>query len=131
MTNKNKTIKTEAELAEAIKNGDDTIEIEGDLANKTFKIKATGNVSWAIAIAAIGIAVYATIATIGSGGTTTPVTGTVGLIAAPAAISILGGATTYTAIAIAVAFGGIGVLNKLRTYKQISYKPGHLVLQKK
>jgi hypothetical protein len=131
MENKQKKVKTEAELAEAIKNGDNTIEIEGDLANKTFKIKATGKVAWGIALAAVGIAVYAAITTIGSGGTTAPVTGTAGLIAAPAAVSILGGATTYSAIAIAVAAGGVGVLNKLRSYKQISYKPGHLVLQKK
>ena len=78
MENKQKKVKTEAELAEAIKNGDDTIEIEGDLANKTFKIKATGKIAWGIALTAVGIAVYAAITTIGSGGTTAPVTGRAG-----------------------------------------------------
>ncbi|WP_275897270.1 hypothetical protein [Helicobacter suis] len=39
-------IQTEEELARAIKEGRDTIEIEGDLATKTIRIKATGKVAW-------------------------------------------------------------------------------------
>lgn len=39
------SVKTEKELATAIENEQDTIEIVGDLANKTVKIKATGTVA--------------------------------------------------------------------------------------
>lgn len=124
-------VKTEKELGEALKRGDDTIEIEGDLANKIIKIRATGKVAWVIAIAAIGVAFYAIVATAGTGGTAAPVTGISALIAAPAAVVVLGGAVTYTAIAIAVAAGGIGALTSLRDYKEISRSQNKLVLKKK
>ena len=126
-----KRVNTEKDLADALKNGEDTIEIEGDLAKKTVKIKATGNVAWAVAIGAIGIATYSTVATIGTGGASTPVTGTAVFFTAPAAVGILGGAATWTAISIAVAAGGIGALNTLRKYKQASYEDGVLILKRK
>uniref|UniRef100_UPI003F583790 hypothetical protein n=1 Tax=Vibrio cholerae TaxID=666 RepID=UPI003F583790 len=56
------TISNEADLGEALKREQDTIEIEGDLKNKVLKIKATGKVAWAVAIGAIGIAVAVLIA---------------------------------------------------------------------
>lgn len=40
-----KTIRTESELASAMKNEEPTIEIVGDLANKTIKLKAIGSVA--------------------------------------------------------------------------------------
>jgi hypothetical protein len=53
-----------------------TIEIEGDLAKKIIRLKATGNVAWAIAIAAIGMAVVVLIvgtpATVATGGLGAP-----------------------------------------------------------
>ncbi|WP_332405986.1 hypothetical protein, partial [Vibrio metschnikovii] len=42
------TISNEADLGEALKREQDTIEIEGDLKNKVLKIKATGKVAWAV-----------------------------------------------------------------------------------
>lgn len=124
-------VKNEEELGEALKNKESTIEIEGNLADKTFKLRATGKVAWVIAFAAIGIAGYSTVVTIGSGGTTAPVTGTVAFLAAPAAIGVLGGAVTYSAIAIAVAAGGVGALTTLRGYKQVSRSKGSLILKRK
>lgn len=124
-------VKTEKELAKALKRRDDTIEIEGNLANKTIKIRATGTIAWAVAIGAIGVAVYATITTIGTGGATAPVTATFAFVAAPAAVGVLGGATTATAIAIAVAAGGIEALTSLRGYKEVSRSPNKLILKKK
>lgn len=120
------TVKTEEELAEALDNDEDTIEIEGDLRNKTLKIKATGKVAWIIAIGAVGVATASIILAPASGGTTTFVSA----IAAPAAVSIWGTGVTISAISIAVAAGGIGVLNKLRQYKIIENTDNKLVLKK-
>ncbi|MDG6231681.1 hypothetical protein Q7506_09600 [Glaesserella parasuis] len=125
------TVRTEKELGEAIKRGDDTIEIEGDLAKKTIKIRATGTVAWAIAIGAIGIAVYATIAAVGTGGVAAPAAVAANAFAAPAAVGVLGGAVTYSAIAIAVAAGGVGALTSLRNYKEVSRADNKLVLKKR
>ncbi|QOJ08141.1 hypothetical protein [Nitrosomonas sp. H1_AOB3] len=124
-------VRTEAELGEALKNKEETIEIEGDLANKTFKIRATGKVAWVVAIGAISIAAYGTAATLGTGGTSAPVTATSAFIAAPVAVGVLGGAVTYSAIAIAIAAGGVGALTTLRGYKQVLRSQDRLVLKRK
>jgi hypothetical protein len=126
-----KKVKTEAELGEALKNNEESIEIEGDLAKKTFKIRATGKVAWAACIGAIGVAIYSVAATVGTGGTSAPVTGLTAGLTAATATTVLGGAVTYSAIAIGVAAGGVGALNKLRKYKQVSYENDRLVLRRK
>lgn len=118
-------VTTEKELASAIKRGDEMIEIEGDLKNHVIKIRAKGNVTWVIAIGAIGVAVMLVL---GSGGIATPAAAAL----APAAIGVLGTAATYTSIAIAVAAGGVASLNKLRNnYKEISRTDNSLLLAKK
>ncbi len=61
------TAENEQELGEALKNDTDTIVIEGDLAKKVVRIRATGKVAWAIAIGAIAIAVGIAIASGGAG----------------------------------------------------------------
>ena len=116
-------IQTEKELGEALKNNQDTIEIEGDLQKKVLKIKATGKVAWAIALGAIGIAV---IVALGTGGTATPASGVVGL----GAVAVLGLSTAMSAIGIAIAAGGVGALNSLRRYKITSQSAGKLVLSR-
>lgn len=126
-----KRVRTEAELGEALKNNEECIEIEGDLARKTFKIRATGKVAWAVCIGAIGIATYSVVATVGTGGASAPVTATTAGLTAATTTTVLGGAVTYSAIAIAVAAGGVGALNKLRKYKQVSYENNRLILQRK
>src|SRR5439155_24942411 len=55
----NKTIRTEAELAEALKRKDSVICIDVDLGKKVIKIKTTGRLAWAVAIGAIGVALAA------------------------------------------------------------------------
>lgn len=118
-------VTTEKELANAIKRGEEMIEIEGDLKNQVIKIRAKGNVTWLIAIGAIGAAV---ILVLGSGGIATPAAAAL----APAAIGVLGTAATYTSIAIAVAAGGVASLNKLRNnYKEISRTENSLLLARK
>ena len=120
-------VHTEKELADAIKRGEDTIEITSNLAKKTIRIRATGNVAWAIAFGAIGLAAYAAISTPLTGGASAPVSG----IAATGAIGVLGGAATYSAIALALAAGGVGVLTKLREYKEVSRTASTLTLKRK
>ncbi|NQE47526.1 MULTISPECIES: hypothetical protein [Herbaspirillum] len=121
------TVTNEKDLGKAIKSEEDTIQIEGDLARKIIRIRATGKVAWAIAFGAIGVAVAATIIALPTGGTSEVAAAAI----APAPIAILGGATTYSCIAIALAAGGIGSLAKLRTYKEVSRSEGRLVLKRR
>ena len=117
-------IKDEKELGEALKNEQDTIEIEGDLKKKVLKIKATGKVAWVVAIGAIGVAV---VVAVSSGGAAAPVSGVVGI----GAVSVLGLSAATSAVAIAVAAGGVGALNSLRRYK-IAHQDGNkLVLSRR
>lgn len=116
-------ISTEKELGEALKNNQDSIEIVGDLSRKVLKIKATGKVAWAIAIGAIGIAI---ILTVGSGGTAAPAAGFVSV----GAVSVLGVSAATSAVAIAIAAGGVGALNSLRQYKIVSKSDNKVVLSR-
>ena len=120
-------VTTEEELANAIKNNEDTIEIEGDLSNKTIRIKATGKIAWAIAIAAIAVAVGGILLIPASGGTSSVASGA----AISGAVSILGSKVTLSAITIAIAGGGIGILNKLRKYRIEKVSEKHIILHKK
>jgi len=124
-------VTTEKELARALKNNEDTIVIEGNLASKTIKIKATGKVAWAVALGAISVSVVAILATAGTGGAAAPVSSFVGFGASGAAVGILGGGATYSAIAVAVAAGGVGVLNKLRRYDLVKKSENTVILKRK
>ncbi|HYQ22748.1 hypothetical protein [Stenotrophomonas sp.] len=117
-------VSNEKDLGEALKNENETIEIEGDLARKVIRIKATGKVAWAIALGAIAVAV---IVALGTGGTATPASAVVGV----GAVSILGVSTATSAVAIAIAAGSVGALNSLRRYRITSNTGGRLVLSRK
>ncbi|MCI4451865.1 hypothetical protein [Klebsiella variicola] len=127
---KDNVITTPKELGKAIKEDRDTITIEGSLAKTTVKIHATGKVAWAIAFAAIGIAVVAAMATLATGGTSAPTTGTTAALSAGGAAAILGSSATSAAIYIAIAAGGVGALTKLRRYKVVEKSDSRLVLKK-
>lgn len=124
-------VRTEKELGEALKNNVDEIEITGDLAKKTIRIRATGKVAWTIAFGAIGIAFYAAASTIPTGGTSAPIAGPVAGFTGGAAVTVLGAGVTYSAVAIAVAAGGIGALTSLRKYKEVTRSQGSLVLRRR
>ena len=117
---------TEKELAEAIESGANSIEIYGDLARHTIGIKATGQVAWLVAIGAIGVAVASLMVSPATAGVSA------GFAAASAAgaVGLLGAATTATAISIAVAAGGVGVLNRLRDYDMEKISDTHVKLTK-
>lgn len=123
------TVTSEEELAAAIEAKADYIEVRGDLAEKTFKIKAVGTVAWAVAIGCIATAVTAVVLASKSKNATatTVATAGAGLIATPALA--MGPAAMTAAIAIAKT-GGVAVLTKLRRYKQLSYRGDVLVLSR-
>jgi uncharacterized integral membrane protein len=122
-------VNNEKELGEALKKNANRIEIEGDLARKVIRIKATGKVAWAVCFGALTLAIIAVIATVGTGGAAASAAVASGIIAGPAAIGVLGAPAAGAAIAIAVAGGGAGILNKLRKYKLIK-KGNKVVLEK-
>lgn len=117
-----KFAKTADELGKFIKDDIDVIEIEGDLRRKVLKIKATGKIAWAVVVGAITVAIASV--------TIVPIAGMASFVAAPMAVTILGGSCTNVAISIAIAGGGIITLNQLRKYKIISDLNGRLVIKK-
>ena len=120
-------VTNEKELGKALKEKQDTIEIEGDLAKKVVRIKATGKIAWAVAIGAIAVAVIAALTAPASGGAH----GFIGIgVTAPVAAGILGVSATTAAISIAVAAGGIGALKALRSYKLEKLGDNHIILRK-
>lgn len=128
---KRRKVSTEEELAAAIADGVDFIEVEGDLANKTFRIRASGTVAWAIAIGCIAAAVVVAVAATKMNGTKASMVSGIaaaGLSAAPAVA--LGPAAVAAAIGIAVSAGSVSVLNRLREYDQHSFEDGVLILLK-
>lgn len=112
---------TEKEFANALKNNEDTIIIEGDLSKKVFRIKATGKVAWGVCAASLAtaIALYiATIPTTVAAPPAAPISFAVATtMAAPAAATL--GTAVVTALTIGISAGGIGVLTKLRDKYEI------------
>jgi len=116
----------EEELAEHIKEGRDYIEVEADLGNKVIKIKAVGYIGWGLVAAALIVAVVF----VSRSPATSRTSGVVGFAAAAPAVATLGPAATITAVSLAVAGGGIGVLNKLRKYSLTKLPNGNVLLKK-
>lgn len=122
---------TVKELAEALKNGEITIEIEKELAKWVIKIHATGPAVWAIAVSGISVAVAAVAITVASGGTASPATIPSSLIAVPAVAGTLGIPAATAAVGIAVAGGGVGVLKTLRSYRLEKISDEKIILHKR
>lgn len=121
----------EKDLGRALKEGRDMIVIEGDLVNKVIKIKMTGNAAWTICIGGITIAVTVTIANASTAGAATPVAVPSALVGATGAVAALGVPTTIAAIGIAIAGGGVAVLNKLRKYRVEKVSDTKIILHKR
>ena len=121
------TVTNEKELGKALKDDEDTIVITGKLGAAVITIKAKGRVAWLVAVGAIGVAVAAVLSAPLSGG----ISSIAGIAAAPAAVGILGGAATTSAIAIDVAAGGVSALGKLRKYRVAEKTEGRVVLRRK
>ena len=121
---------TTEEFVKQLNNKEDYIILEGDRANDVYRIIATGNVAWAIAIGAIGLSAALIFITVGSGGAAAPVTVPVEVASkmfiAPAAVAVVGWSATSTAIAICFAAGGVAagkaILNSVRNNYKITEK---------
>ncbi|EHN8719235.1 MULTISPECIES: hypothetical protein [Enterobacter cloacae complex] len=121
------TVSTYKDLAKAIACDSNKIEVTGDITKGTVKIVASGAVSWAIAIGAISIAYVAFVMTPATGGTSS----TLSLMAAPAAVASIGLPATTAAIAIVTGAGSLTAIKNLRKYKVESFKDGKAILVKK
>ena len=125
------TVTNAKELAAAVNNKENRIVIEGRLGDIVIKINAVGPVAWGVAIGAIEVALFGIAATTGSAGTGTPIGIASECVAAPVLISALGSVSAATtAIGIAVAGGGVGVLSTMRRYST-ARKNGRVVLTRR
>ena len=135
------TVSTEKELGNAIHDNVDTIEIEGDLAKKVVKIKATGKVAWAVCIGSLTVAIIATVAAMIPDPAEPVEIGVAGISYGLSAITL--GAATTSAVSIGIAgaiatgatgtdigSAAIGILNKLRKYTVTKKSEGKVVLKK-
>lgn len=122
---------TEKELGKALKEGQDTIEIEMDLCKKVIKIKVMGKVAWGICIASATIAVSCAVVAVSTAGTTAVPDALIATPAMATLASVLGLPTAISAVAIAVAGGGVGALNKLRNYRLERVSDEKIILHKK
>lgn len=130
----NAVCKKPEELAAAVKNKEESIEIIGDLKNKIIRIKATGKTAWGVcAVALVGaigfyLAAQTAAETTPAGGA---VSATAGVAATAVAADILGSAA-IAAVTIGVAGGGIGILNTLRDkYEIVEKDKEHIKLKRK
>lgn len=128
-------VTTEKELADALKSNQSEITIEGDLKEKTIRIKGTGAVAWAVAVGAIGVAVIVALKTpiaITGGPQATIAMGAIATTSASAAVGILGLSTTIAAISISVAAKSTSVLKRLyNDYTIVSQGNNYVKLRKK
>lgn len=128
-----KYCKTEKELAEAIKNNEDTICIEGDLKDKVIRIKATGKVAWGVCAVSLAAAIILYSVTVPTMPVKPEIAGAeaiTGTVAVGAAATVLGTAAV-PAVMIGVAAGGIGALNTLRDGYKIMEKSDKYVKLKR
>lgn len=125
----------EQEFADALKDNADYIHVEGDLADLTLKVKATGNIAWAVAIAAIGLAVAAFYMTVGTGGTAAPGTAALAATSVPVALGILGFGATTLIITLMIKAGSLkmakDIIQSLRNnYVVVEKEKGSVLLKR-
>lgn len=125
-------------LIKALLGGDNTIELEAGIGDKTIKIKSAGAVTWVVAFGAIGILGYLAIKHGGSGGSNTVVDTVAGSPAKSAMAGFVGVATAAVGPAAAVlaasmvaSTGGVGILYKLRKYDAKKLDNGNVLLTKR
>lgn len=119
--------KTAKEFADAVKNNEEKIVIEGNLKDGVLRIKATGAVAWGVCIASLAVAITAIALAPAGGGAPA---GAAFVMATPAAATL--GAAVVPAVAIGVCAGGVGVLNTLRDkYKIVEKTDKYITLKRK
>lgn len=118
-------VRDEEEFGQAVREGKDRIELEGDLAAKVKKLYKLNITLWSFCLVCLAVAIIALLQVPITGGTS----GIVSLVVGTPAATILGTEAAVTAVMIGVAGGGIGVLTKLRRdYRLAAGKDGHLIV---
>jgi len=130
-----KPISDPKDLKKALDNNQNTIEIEGNLADRTVTIKATGKVAWVVALGAVTVAIGATFIT-PAAPIVAPVTTITAGITAPVAVATVGTGTTVVMISLAITTGSLAaaklLFKKLRNDYIITEKrKGYVVLKRK
>ena len=112
-------VKNKKDLADAIAAKESTIEIEGNLAKRVIRIKATGPVAWGIAIGAIGIAAFS-VHKLTSSQTASSELKAAYAVSSVASFAVgavtatsLGFSTTAFAVGLAIASGGTAILTSI------------------
>ena len=114
----------EKALGEALKNDEETIELEGALAERIKRIYQLNHVLWCLCVVSLAVAAAALLAAPASAGTSSAVS----LAAAAPAAAAMGAPAAVTAALTAAAGGGVHVLRKLRERTMKELKNGHIVL---
>ena len=115
----------EEEFGQAVRDGKDRIELEGDLAAKVKKLYKINITLWSFCLVCLAVAIIALMQMPITGGAS----GVVSLVAGTPAAAILGTEAAVTAVMIGVAGGGIGVLKKLRRdYRIATGKDGRIIV---
>ncbi len=125
--------RTAKEFADAVKNNEENITVEGDLKNGILRIKATGKVAWGVCAGSLAVAI--TLCIMAGPAMIVPPAGGQALVGGGAAAAIAAatlGQAVAPAIAIGVCAGGIGVLNTLRDkYKIVEKNDKYITLKRK
>ena len=119
------------DAAEAIKRGDNYIEIEVKLGEKLLKIKATGSAAWAVCITAISVAIAGIAVSVGSGGSAAAPAALISTPGMAGTVAILGAPAATVAVGLAVAGGGVGVLKHLMKDYDIQKADDKYILYRK
>lgn len=122
-------------LIKALLGGDNTIELEAGIGDKTIKIKSAGAITWVVAFGAIGILGYLAIKHGGSNAVTETVANNPGKSAMAGFMGVsaaaVGPAAATLAASMVASTGGIGILYTLRKYDAKKLENGNVLLTKK
>lgn len=107
----------EKDLGKAIKEKKKIIEIRGVLKDRVYSIKSVEKSIWNECMTQIGMAVLFLQEMTKADGITTPVSVLTGTPILEKIVAILGISNAFSSITIAMAGGGVGILNQLRKYQ--------------
>ena len=118
-------VHNENEFGEAVREGDERIELEGDLASKVKKMYKINLALWNFCLVCLAVAIIALMQVPVTGGTS----GIGSMVSGTPAAAILGTETVVSVAMIAVAGGGIRVLYNLRRdYRMVTGKNGRIII---